>query len=239
MSSIPPVTHILIVEDESAIAELIAMTLAHSGWQVALARDGHAADLAIAKQLPDLIVLDWMLPGLSGLALARKWRAQAQTRDIPIIMLTGRADELDKVSALDAGADDYLTKPFSTQELQARIRAVLRRRAPSVVGEGEPLRLAELSLDAQNHRAHYQGAALRLAPLEFKLLHCLLQAPERVHSRASLLTKVWGDEALIEERTVDVHIKRLRQALAGAGAMIETVRGSGYRMTAKPTIETT
>ena len=239
MSSSPPVTHILIVEDEAAIAELIAMTLAHSGWQVAQARDGYAADLAIAKQLPDLIVLDWMLPGLSGLALARKWRAQAQTRDIPIIMLTGRADELDKVSALDAGADDYLTKPFSTQELQARIRAVLRRRAPSVVGEGEPLRLAELSLDAQNHRAHYQGAALRLAPLEFKLLQCLLQAPERVHSRASLLTKVWGDEVLIEERTVDVHIKRLRQALGGAGAMIETVRGSGYRMSAKPTIETT
>ena len=239
MSSSPPVTHILIVEDESAIAELIAMTLAHSGWQVALARDGHAADLAIGKQLPDLIVLDWMLPGLSGLALARKWRAHAQTRDIPIIMLTGRADELDKVSALDAGADDYLTKPFSTQELQARIRAVLRRRAPSVVGEGEQLRLGELSLDTQSQRVHYQGAALKLAPLEFKLLQCLLQAPERVHSRASLLTKVWGDEVLIEERTVDVHIKRLRQALGGAGAMIETVRGSGYRMSAKPTIETT
>lgn len=239
MSSSPPVTNILIVEDESAIAELIAMTLAHSGWQVAQARDGHAADLAIAQQLPDLIVLDWMLPGLSGLALARKWRAQAQTRDIPIIMLTGRADELDKVAALDAGADDYLTKPFSIQELQARIRAVLRRRAPSVVGEGELLQLGDLKLETENHRVHYQGAALKLAPLEFKLLQCLMQTPERVHSRASLLTKVWGDEILIEERTVDVHIKRLRQALAGAGAMIETVRGSGYRITAKPTIETT
>lgn len=235
MTSSEPVVNILVVEDEAAIAELIRITLGHSGWQAIWARDGNEADAYLAQQVPDLIVLDWMLPGLSGLALARKWRAQEKMRQTPIIMLTGRGDELDKVAGLDAGADDYLTKPFSTQELQARIRAALRRSAP--VLSGSQLQVGQLQLDPQTWRVHHLGQELKLAPSEFKLLLCLMKAPERVHSRAALLDKVWGQEVLIEERTVDVHIKRLRQALGAAGAMVETVRGSGYRITAQATIE--
>ncbi|MGE4240403.1 phosphate regulon transcriptional regulator PhoB [Ramlibacter sp.] len=224
----PP--RILIVEDEPAIAELIAVNLRHNGLQPVWAEDGANADRELEAALPDAILLDWMLPGQSGLVLARKWRADARTKDIPILMLTARGDEPDKVAGLDAGADDYITKPFSTQELLARIRAVLRRRAPVAVDE--TLSVGELKLDAATHRVTWRAQAVKLGPTEFKLLAHLMRNPERVHSRSQLLDKVWGDHVYIEERTVDVHVKRLRESLGAAGAMIETVRGAGYRLSA-------
>lgn len=223
---------VLIVEDEPAIAELIAVNLRHNGLQPIWAEDGDSAQREIDAVLPDVILLDWMLPGQSGLALARKWRADGRTKSIPIIMLTARGDEPDKVAGLDAGADDYITKPFSTQELLARIRAVLRRRAPEQVNDS--VTQGDLVLDAATHRVTYQGRALKIGPTEFKLLHFFMKHAERVHSRAQLLDKVWGDHVFIEERTVDVHVKRLRETLGAAGAMVETVRGAGYRFTSQP-----
>jgi two-component system phosphate regulon response regulator PhoB len=222
---------ILIVEDEPSIAELIAVNLRHNGLQPVWAEDGVTAQKEIDTAVPDAILLDWMLPGQSGLALARKWRGEARTRSIPILMLTARGDEPDKVAGLDAGADDYITKPFSTQELLARIRAALRRRAPEAADE--TLAIGELKLDAATHRVSWRGHPLKLGPTEFKLLHHLMKNPERVHSRAQLLDKVWGDHVFIEERTVDVHVKRLRESLGTAGGMVETVRGAGYRLTAQ------
>ena len=221
---------ILIVEDEPAIAELIAVNLRHGGFDPVVAQDSVTAQRELDAVLPDAILLDWMLPGQSGVSLARHWRKQARTKSIPILMLTARGDEPDKVAGLDAGADDYITKPFSTQELLARIRAVLRRRAPESVNDS--VTVAALVLDAATHRISYQGQELKLGPTEFKLLHYLMKHAERVHSRSSLLDKVWGDHVFIEERTVDVHVKRLREALGAAGAMVETVRGAGYRLTA-------
>lgn len=220
---------VLIVEDEPAIAELIAVNLRHNGFAPTWAMDSASAQRELNAVLPDVILLDWMLPGESGLALARRWRADERTRSVPIIMLTARGDEADRVTGLDAGADDYVAKPFSTRELLARIRAVLRRRAPQHAGG--VVRVAALQLDADTHRVSFNELALKLGPTEFKLLHFLMNHPERVHSRAQLLDKVWGDHVFIEERTVDVHVKRLREALGGAGAMIETVRGAGYRLT--------
>jgi two-component system phosphate regulon response regulator PhoB len=220
---------VLIVEDEPAIAELIAVNLKHGGFNPVVAYESVAAQRELDAALPDVILLDWMLPGQSGLALARHWRKHERTKSIPIIMLTARGDEPDKVAGLDAGADDYITKPFSTQELLARIRAVLRRRAPESASDS--VSVGELVLDAATHRTTHQGRELKLGPTEFKLLHFLMTHAERVHSRASLLDKVWGDHVFIEERTVDVHVKRLREALGAAGAMIETVRGAGYRLT--------
>ncbi len=223
---------VLIVEDEPAIAELIAVNLRHNGFDPIWSEDGDSAQREIDAVLPDAILLDWMLPGQSGLALARKWRADARTKGIPLLMLTARGDEPDKVAGLDAGADDYITKPFSTQELLARIRAVLRRRAPEQAAEA--VTIGGLTLDAATYRVTWQDQPLKLGPTEFKLLNYLMKHPERVHSRAQLLDKVWGDHVFIEERTVDVHVKRLREALGGAGAMVETVRGAGYRLTAQP-----
>ena len=222
---------VLIVEDEPAIAELLSVNLRHNGFAPIWAEDGAAAQRELDAQLPDLILLDWMLPGMSGLQLARKWRADARTKPIPILMLTARGDEPDKVAGLDAGADDYITKPFSTHELLARIRAVLRRRAPEQAGDS--VTIGALVIDAATHRVTHQGQPLKLGPTEFKLLYYLMKHPERVHSRAQLLDKVWGDHVFIEERTVDVHIKRLREALGAAGAMVETIRGAGYRVTAQ------
>jgi len=221
---------VLIVEDEPAIAELIAVNLRHGGFDPVVAEDSVSAQRELDAVLPDAILLDWMLPGQSGIALARHWRKQARTKSIPILMLTARGDEPDKVAGLDAGADDYITKPFSTQELLARIRAVLRRRAPESVNDS--VTVGALILDAATHRISYQGQELKLGPTEFKLLHYLMKHAERVHSRSALLDKVWGDHVFIEERTVDVHVKRLREALGVAGAMVETVRGAGYRLTA-------
>ncbi|MEN9628647.1 MAG: hypothetical protein RJA10_1874 [Pseudomonadota bacterium] len=225
---------VLVVEDESAIAELIAINLRHAGHDVTVAGTAEQALHAIGGALPDLVLLDWMLPGESGLQLARRWRADPRTRELPIIMLTARADEGDKIVGLDAGADDYLTKPFSTKELLARIRAVLRRKAPNTLDEA--VEVAGLRLDPATRRVARrmdgQQRELKIGPTEFRLLHFLMTHPERVHSRAQLLDRVWGDHVFIEERTVDVHIKRLREALAPAEAsnLIETVRGVGYRL---------
>ncbi len=221
---------ILVVEDESSIAELIAVNLRHGGFLPVIAGDGDAAQRAIDDVLPDAILLDWMLPGQSGLALARQWRKDPRTKATPILMLTARGDEPDRVAGLDAGADDYITKPFSTQEMLARVRAVLRRRAPELVKDA--VSIGELTLDAATHRVSFGPQELRLGPTEFKLLHFLMKHPERVHSRSSLLDRVWGDHVFIEERTVDVHVKRLREGLGEAGRIVETVRGAGYRLTA-------
>ena len=181
--------------------------------------------------LPDVVLLDWMLPGQSGLALAMQWRSAARTRGMAVIMLTARAAEGDKVQALDAGADDYLTKPFSAKELLARIRAVLRRKTPEALDV--PVEIAGLRLDPATRRVTCGAHDLKVGPTEFKLLHFFLAHPERVHSRTQLLDRVWGDHVFIEERTVDVHVMRLREALAPAGCaqMIETSRGAGYRLT--------
>jgi two-component system phosphate regulon response regulator PhoB len=225
------VPNVLIVEDEPAIAELLSVNLKHSGFRPIWAIDAASAQVEVENALPDLVLLDWMLPGESGVSLAKRWRAAARTKDIPIIMLTARSDEADRVAGLDAGADDYLAKPFSTKELLARIRAVLRRRSPQQ--ESGLVKLADLQLDTETYRVKFGEQALKLGPTEFKLLHYLMTHAERVHSRGQLLDKVWGDHVYIEERTVDVHIKRLREALGPeAGAMLETVRGVGYRMTA-------
>ena len=223
-------SRILIVEDESAIAELVAINLRHAGFEVTIAGDADQAQAAIDDVLPHLVVLDWMLPGRSGHALAREWRLAPRTRALPIIMLTARADEADKVSGLDAGADDYLTKPFSTNELLARIRSLLRRRSPDALDE--TVEVGALSLNPATRRVLGHGREVKIGATEFKLLHYLMSHPERVHSRTQLLDRVWGDHVFIEERTVDVHIKRLRETLAAVGCqhMIETVRGAGYRL---------
>ena len=223
---------VLVVEDEPGIAELIAVNLRHNGFRTTWAMDSASAEREIAAAVPDLILLDWMLPGESGLVLAKRWHQQAHTKDVPIIMLTARGDEADRVAGLDAGADDYISKPFSTRELLARVRAVLRRKAPELAGE--TLRVAALCLDPATYRVSYADQLLKLGPTEFRLLQFLMQGVERVYSRAQLLDKVWGDHVYIEERTVDVHVKRLRQALGAAGPMLETVRSAGYRLTATP-----
>ena len=222
---------VLIVEDESSIAELIAINLRHNGMSPVWAEDGQRAQLEIDTVLPDLILLDWMLPGASGVSLAKKWRTDPRTKQVPILMLTARSDENDKVQGLDAGADDYITKPFSTQELLARIRAVLRRRAPEQAGGS--VTVGPLTLDATTYRVTVDGLTVKLGPTEFKLLNHFMRHPERVHSRGQLLDKVWGDHVFIEERTVDVHVKRLREALGTAGALVQTVRGAGYRFSAQ------
>ena len=222
---------VLVVEDEPSIAELIAVNLRHNGFAPTVVYDGAAAQREVDAVLPDLILLDWMLPGESGASLARQWRKSDRTKTVPIIMLTARSDESDKIQGLDAGADDYITKPFSTQELLARIRALMRRRAPETIKDS--VQIAELALDAGTYRVTFRTRELKIGPTEFKLLHYLMKHAERVHSRSTLLDKVWGDHVFIEERTVDVHVKRLRESLGEAGSMVETVRGAGYRLTAQ------
>ena len=221
---------ILVVEDEPAIRELLRVNLVDAGYRVVEAADAEAARHALNAALPDLLLLDWMLPGQSGLALARNLRSDARTRELPIIMVTARSEEADKVAGLEAWVDDYVTKPFSPRELKARIKAVLRRRAPEAAQE--TLEAGALKLDPIVHRLTVAGQDAMLGPTEFRLLRFLMARPDRVHSRAQLLDMVWGDHVYIEERTVDVHIRRLRAALEpfGADAMIETVRGSGYRL---------
>ena len=223
---------ILVVEDEPAILELIKVNLVDAGYDVKQAEDAETAHAALRQELPDLVLLDWMLPGQSGLALARQLRADSRTRELPIIMVTARTEESDKVAGLEAWVDDYVTKPFSPRELKARIKAVLRRRAPEAAQE--TLEAGTLKLDPLTHRVTVGDQSVPLGPTEFRLLKFLLARPERVHSRAQLLDHVWGDHIYIEERTIDVHIRRLRLALApfGADALIETVRGSGYRLAA-------
>ena len=223
---------VLVVEDEPAIAELVALNLRHGGHAVRHAADAAAARAALQAALPDIVVLDWMLPGDDGITLARQWRGDARTRTLPILMLTARAEERDLVAGLDAGCDDYLAKPFSPAELLARIRALLRRGAPEAADEA--VQVGPLRLDPATMRVSVDGAPVVVGPTEFRLLRHLMNHPERVHSRAQLLDRVWGDHVFIEERTVDVHIKRLRDTLRtfGCDGLIETVRGVGYRLRA-------
>lgn len=231
---------ILIVEDELSISELIAINLKHAGFEVVQAYQTEEASLQLQNALPDLMILDWMLPGKSGVQYAKELRGNERTASIPILMLTAKSEEADKVQGLDAGADDYMTKPFSTKELVARVNALLRRhsRLPT---NADLMVLGALRLDPVTHRvtAEWPESTRReiiVGPTEFRLLQFLMGAPERVHSRAQLLDQVWGNEVFIEERTVDVHIRRLRVALAVAkcDAYIETVRGVGYRATRNP-----
>jgi len=221
---------ILVVEDEPAIRELLKVNLTDAGYDVMEAADAESAQAQVTRMLPDLVLLDWMLPGQSGLAWAKQLRADNRTREIPIIMVTARSDEADKIAGLEAWVDDYVTKPFSPRELKARIKSVLRRRAPEAAQE--TLSVGPLKLDPVTHRVTVRDHAVAIGPTEFRLLRYLLARPERVHSRAQLLDQVWGDHVYIEERTVDVHIRRLRVALEpfGVDQLIETVRGSGYRL---------
>jgi two-component system, OmpR family, phosphate regulon response regulator PhoB len=223
---------ILVVEDEPAILELLKVNLVAAGYEVKAASDAEAAHSILKGALPDLLLLDWMLPGQSGLAFAKQLRANARTKELPVIMVTARTDEADRVAGLEAWVDDYVTKPFSPRELKARIKSVLRRRAPEAALE--PLVAGPLHLDPTTHRVTVEGEPIHIGPTEFRLLRFLLARPERVHSRAQLLDQVWGDHVYIEERTVDVHIRRLRLALEpfGQDKLIETVRGSGYRLSA-------
>jgi len=220
---------ILVVEDEPAIRELLELNLRHAGYVATSADSAEAARVQLETAVPDLLILDWMLPGQSGVDFARSLRAEARTRELPIMMLTARAQEGDKLQGFDVGADDYVTKPFSPRELLARVRALLRRAAPET-GDA-PIEIAGLRLEPETFRVYANGELLSLSPTEFRLLHCFMQQPDRVMSRSRLLDNVWGDRVYIEERTVDVHIRRLRLALepAGLARLIETVRGGGYR----------
>ncbi len=227
---------ILVVEDEPAIQELIALNLKQAGYSILCVDTVSQANKISNDILPDLVLLDWMLPDMSGVDFAKKLRRESRTKDIPIILLTARTQEIDKITGLDAGADDYITKPFSPRELIARIKAVLRRRLPEI--SDEIIEIDGLKLDPATHRIYvWQGddpaqpAVLALGPTEFRLLHFLMAHKERVHTRTQLLDRVWGDHVFIEDRTVDVHIRRLRKVLESVGKenLVQTVRGSGYR----------
>jgi two-component system phosphate regulon response regulator PhoB len=221
---------ILVVEDEPAIRELVVLNLQQAGHRAVVADSAEQALAVIREALPDMILLDWMLPGMSGVELARRLKADGRTRDVPIIMLTARGDEQDKITGLEIGADDYITKPFSPREMNARIKAVLRRRAPQMAGD--TAEVAGLRLDPATHRVSGNDKQIELGPTEFRLLHFLMAHPERVYSRAQLLDQVWGNHVFVEDRTVDVHIRRLRCALEASGhdRLVQTVRGSGYRL---------
>jgi two-component system phosphate regulon response regulator PhoB len=225
--------NILIIEDEPAIQELLTLNITQAGHNPIRALSVEQAQLLMRETMPDLILLDWMLPGMSGIEFARRLKSDEYSKNIPIIMLTARSEEIDKVRGLDVGADDYVTKPFSPRELNARIKAVLRRRAPQMTDD--PIESGSLRLDPVTHRVTGNGIQLDLGPTEFRLLHYLMSNPERVHSRSQVLDRVWGDRVFVEDRTVDVHIRRLRQALAASGheELIQTVRGVGYRFSAK------
>jgi two-component system phosphate regulon response regulator PhoB len=225
--------NILVVEDEPAIQELLALNLVQAGHNPIRALSVEQGQKLMRETMPDLILLDWMLPGMSGIEFARRLKSDELTKAIPIIMLTARGEELDKVRGLEVGADDYVTKPFSPRELNARIKAVLRRRAPQMTDD--PIEVGGLRLDPATHRVTGNGKVLDLGPTEFRLLHYLMSNPERVHSRSQVLDRVWGDRVFVEDRTVDVHIRRLRLALSESGHadMIQTVRGVGYRFSAQ------
>ncbi|WP_424208581.1 phosphate regulon transcriptional regulator PhoB [Sulfuricaulis sp.] len=220
---------ILIVEDESAIRQMVCLALSQSSYDCIEAADTTEAQAKILADMPDLILLDWMLPGLSGVEYSRRLRREKLTRDIPIIMLTARTEEHDKVAGLDSGADDYITKPFSTRELLSRIKALLRRTAPHAAQS--QVEIGGLMLDPVTHRVSARGQYLELGPTEFRLLQFFMTHPERVHSRERLLDSVWGSNVYVEERTVDVHIRRLRKILTATGhdRLVQTVRGAGYR----------
>ncbi|MGH8506763.1 MAG: phosphate regulon transcriptional regulator PhoB [Stenotrophobium sp.] len=220
---------ILVIEDESAIREMLRFALKRAEFRVAEAADAPAARLRIAEERPDLILMDWMMPGTSGIELTRELKSAPASRDIPIVMVTARAEEEDRVRGLNIGCDDYVSKPFSFPELIARIQAVLRRTLPG--GEDEKLSVSGLEVDGASQRVTANGEVVKLGPTEYKLLHFFISHPERVYTREQVLDRVWGQNIYVEERTVDVHIRRLRQALEphGCDQMIQTVRGSGYR----------
>jgi two-component system phosphate regulon response regulator PhoB len=226
--------YILIVEDEKPIRDMIAFGLRRSGYEVAEAEDTAEARARIADRRPDLMLVDWMLPDQSGLELTRQIKRDRDTKELPIIMLTARAEEGDKVAGLECGADDYVTKPFSPRELVARINAVLRRSVPG--GEDEFIRANGLTLDQAGHRVLAGDATVALGPTEYRLLSFFMTHPDRVYSRGQLLDRVWGGNVYVEERTVDVHIRRLRKALEAYGydRYIQTVRGAGYRFSSRP-----
>lgn len=223
---------VLIVEDEEAQAEVLRYNFDREGFDPVVAGDGDEALLAVEEQQPDLVLLDWMLPGMSGINVCQRLRSRNETRGIPIIMLTARGEEFDRVRGLDNGADDYITKPFSPIELIARVRAVLRRTSPSL--SEERLVSGDLTMDVGTHRVHRGGRAIHLGPTEFRLLRLFMERPDRVFTREQLLDKVWGRDIHVELRTVDVHIRRLRKALGAHGDddIIRTVRGTGYALDA-------
>ncbi len=219
---------ILVVEDEAAIRQMIAFNLVRAGFEVAEAEDVKSARTMIADQRPDLLLVDWMLPDATGLELTRMLRRDAANKDLPIIMLTARVEERDKVTGLDSGADDYITKPFSPRELLARVAALLRRSAPA---DDEPITAGQLRLNPVSHRVTFKDTEIGLGPTEYRLLKFLMSHPERVYSRGQLLDAAWGQNVYVEERTVDVHVRRLRKALEPfeADRFVQTVRGAGYR----------
>jgi two-component system phosphate regulon response regulator PhoB len=221
---------ILVVEDEPALVTLLRYNFEAAGYEVATAPDGDEALMAIAERRPDLVVLDWMLPSISGLEVCRQIRRKPETRDVPVIMLTARGEEADRVRGLDSGADDYVTKPFSPAELVARVRAVLRRSRPSTAEEA--LDYAGIHMDLAAHRVTRNGRPIHLGPTEFRLLRHFLEHPGRVFAREQLLDAVWGHDVYVEPRTVDVHIRRLRKAINGEGEpdVIRTVRSAGYAL---------
>ncbi len=221
---------ILVVEDEEALVTLLEYNLRKEGFSVSLARDGEEALLKIDEEQPGLVILDWMLPKVSGIEVCRRLRAMPETRNLPIIMLTARAEEADRIRGLETGADDYLTKPFSTNELIARVRAVLRRIRPGLVED--TVTYGDINLDRSSYRVVRNGKEIHLGPTEFRLLDHLIQHPKRVFSREQLLNAVWGSEVYVEIRTVDVHIGRLRKALTkhDKGDPIRTVRSAGYSL---------
>ena len=225
---------ILVVEDEKPIRDMIAFGLRRAGFEVLEAEDASSARGAIADRRPDLLLVDWMLPDQSGLELTRAIRRDKETEDLPVIMLTARAAEQDKISGLEVGADDYLTKPFSTRELVARIHAVLRRALPG--DESGTIEAGGLAMDTMGHRVTANDRAVTLGPTEYRLLKFFMEHPERVYTRSQLLDRIWGGAVYIEERTVDVHVRRLRKALEPSGfdSLVQTVRGSGYRFSARP-----
>ncbi len=227
------VKRLLLVEDEASIREMMRMALERAGYAIQEAEDAAQAECILADGLPDLVLLDWMLPGISGIELARRMRKDDYTRELPIIMLTARSEEDDRIRGLESGADDYITKPFSPRELIARIKAVLRRSSPDT--EEGVLKVDELVLDSNSHRVTAQGERVEMGPTEFRLLQFFMSHPERVYTRSQLLDRVWSRGSFVEERTVDVHIRRLRKALAigGYDTMVQTVRGAGYRFSAE------
>lgn len=223
-------TKVLVVEDEEALATLLEYNLKRELFDVAIAGDGEEALLKLAEFQPDIVILDWMLPKISGIEVCRQIRSRAETRNLPIIMLTARSEEADRIRGLETGADDYLTKPFSTQELIARVRAVLRRIRPALIEE--EVRVGDIRVDRSSHRVWRADKELHLGPTEYRLLDHLMQHPGRVFSREQLLNSVWGSDVYVEVRTVDVHIGRLRKALNeyGDGDPIRTVRSAGYSL---------
>lgn len=226
-------SHILIIEDDPSLVELLRYNLENEGFDVSVARDGEEGLESVATQVPDLVVLDWMLPNVSGIEVCRQLRQKPETRTMPVIMLTAKGEESDRVRGLETGADDYIVKPFSPAELTARIKAVLRRAHPEQTGD--TLEYADIEMDLVSHRVSRNGKAIKLGPTEFRLLRSFLEKPGRVFSREQLLDKVWGRDIYVELRTVDVHIRRLRKALntENESDLIRTVRSAGYSLDAE------